>query len=60
MIFKVFVLKFLTKVAQIISNFLGYFEKPHCHVKTDVAFSWVTVGNIRLLYTSTSDHTVSH
>ena len=29
---KFLVTKFLTKVAQIICNFLGYFEKPHYHV----------------------------
>ena len=42
----VFKTKFLTKVAQIISNFLGYFGKPHLCVKTDVDTSWVTFGNI--------------
>ena len=38
--------KILTKVAQIISNFLGCFEKPHSYVKTAVGTSWVTFGDI--------------
>ena len=40
------VTKFLTNLAQIIGNFLCYFEKPHSYVKTGVATSWVTLGNI--------------
>ena len=44
-ILKFFARFFLTKVAQII-KFLGYFEKPHSYVKTAVATSWVTFGNI--------------
>ena len=35
--------KFLAKVAQMIGNFLGNFEKPHSYVKTAVAIVW---GNI--------------
>ena len=38
--------KLLTKVSHIISNFLGYFEKPHNYIKTATATSWVTFGNI--------------
>ena len=34
---KFLVTKFLAKVAQIIGNFLGNFEKPHSYVKTAVA-----------------------
>ena len=29
-----------------ISNFFGYFEKPHSYVSTAAATSWVTFGNI--------------
>ena len=29
--------KFLAKEAQMIGNFLGYFEKPHSYVKTALA-----------------------
>ena len=43
---KFLVKKFLPKVAQIISNFLGYFGQPHSYVKTDVATSWVAFWNI--------------
>ena len=38
--------KFVTKVAQIIINFLGYFKKPHSYVNTAVATSWETFRNI--------------
>ena len=34
---KFFTTKFLAKEAQIIGNFLGYFEKPHSYVKTALA-----------------------
>ena len=54
---KFLVTKFLTKVAQIISNFLGFFEQPHSYVKTDVATSWVFSETFGLLVTSTSGHT---
>ena len=40
----VFKTKFLTKVAPIISNFLGYFGKPHSYVKTAMDTFWATVG----------------
>ena len=43
---KFLVTKFPTKVTQIISNFLGYFEKPHSYVKTALATSWVTWKNL--------------
>ena len=56
-IFKVLGENFLTKVAQIISNFLGYLEQPHSYVKTDVATSWVPFVTFGLLFTSTSGHT---
>ena len=49
---KLLVTKYLAKVAQIISNFKGYFEKPHSFVKTNVATSWVTFGNIWATYYS--------
>ena len=42
---KLLVTKFLSKVAQIIGNFLGYFEKSHSFVKNYAATSWVTFGN---------------
>ena len=35
---KVFGNNFLNKVAQNIGNVLGYFEKPHCYVKTAVCY----------------------
>ena len=38
--------KFLAKVAQIISHFLGYFEKLPSYVKRAVAIFWVTFVNI--------------
>ena len=34
--------KFLVKISEIISYFLGYFEKPYSYVKSAVATSWVT------------------
>ena len=50
-ILKVLARIFLAKEAQMIGNFLGYFEKP--------AFStfWATFGKIGLLFTPTSGHT---
>ena len=39
-------IKFLTKVAQIIGNFLGYFENHHSYLKTADANFWATFGNI--------------
>ena len=50
-------IKFRSKVAQIISNFLGYFEKPHSYIKTAVATSRVTFGNILVAFAPTSGHT---
>ena len=50
--FKFLVNKFLSKVAQIISNFLGYFEKPYSYIKTAVATSRVTFGNILAAFCS--------
>ena len=47
---KFLVAKFPTEVAQIISNFLGYFEKPHSYVKTAVSTSWVTFGKIWAIF----------
>ena len=35
---------FLAKEAQMIGNFLGYFEKPHSYVKTALATFWATFG----------------
>ena len=54
---KFLVTKFLKKVAQIISNFSGYFEKPNSYVKTAMATSWVTFGNIWATFTPASGHT---
>ena len=51
--------KFLAKEAQMIGNFLGYFEKPHSYVKTALATFCATFGKIGLLFTHTSGHTAS-
>ena len=40
-----------------IGNFLGNFEKSHSYLKTAVATSWVTFGNIWATFTPTSGHT---
>ena len=53
---KFLVTKFLIKVAQIISDFLGCFEKPHSYVKIAVGTSKETFW---LLFTPTSGHTVN-
>ena len=55
--FKVLGDKISKKVAQIISNFSGYFEKPNSYVKTAMATSWVTFGNIWATFTPASGHT---
>ena len=44
--------KFLAKEAQIICNFLGYFEIPHSHVKTALATFWATFGKFRATFYS--------
>ena len=49
--------KFLAKEAQMIGNFLGYFEKPHSYVKTALATFWATFGKNYLLLIPTSGHT---
>ena len=49
--------KFLTKVAQTINNFFGYFEKPHFYVKIAVATFRATFGNSWAIFTPTSGHT---
>ena len=50
--------KFIGKEAQMIRTVLGYFEKPHSHVKTALATFlgnlWKKIG---LLFTPTSGHT---
>ena len=51
---KFLVTKFLTKLAQIISNFFGYFEKYNSYFKIYVTTYWET---FRLLLTQTSGHT---
>ena len=51
--------KSLTKVAQIIGNFLGYFEKTHSYVKTAVATFWATFGIIWATFFPTSVHTAA-
>ena len=38
--------KVLTKLAQMIGNFLGNFEKSHSFVKTTVTTFYATLGNI--------------
>ena len=50
---KFFATYFLTKVAQIISNFSGYIEKLHSYVTIAKATSWVTFGNIWATFYST-------
>ena len=50
--------QFLTKLAQIFGNFLGYFEKCHFKVKTIVSKFSATLGEIWLLSILTSGHTV--
>ena len=42
---KLLATNFLTKVAQILGDFLGYFEKPHFKVKTALTTIWATLGN---------------
>ena len=49
--------KFLAKEAQMIGNFLGYFDKSHSNVKTALTTFWATFGKIGLLFTPTSGHT---
>ena len=51
--------KFLAKEAQMIVNFLDYFEKTHSWVKTALSTFWSTFGKIGLLFTPTSGHTTS-
>ena len=41
-----------TKVAQMIGNFLGNVEKPHCYVKTAVATFGATFANIWAMFYS--------
>ena len=43
--------KFIVKEAQLIDNFLGYFEKPHSYVKTQSANFWATFAKFGLLFT---------
>ena len=40
-----------------IGNFLGYFEKPHSHVKTALATFWALFGKVSQLITRLSGHT---
>ena len=50
--------KFIVKEAQLIDNFLGYFEKPHSYAKTALATFWATFGEkIGLLFTPSSGYT---
>ena len=50
--------KFLAKEAQMIGNFLGYFEKPHSYVKKNtLATSWATFGKNWATFTPTSGYT---
>ena len=48
---------FLAKEAQMIGNFLGYFEKPHSYVKTALATFWATFGKNWTTFSPTSGHT---
>ena len=49
--------KFVTKVAQKIANFLGYFVKLHSYIKTVVATFWAILETVGLLFTPASGHT---
>ena len=48
---------FLTKVAQKIANFFGYYVKPRTYVKTFVATLWAFLETFGLLFSPTSGHT---
>ena len=48
---------FLAKEAQMIGNFLGYFEKPHSYVKTALATFLATLGKNWASFSPTSGHT---
>ena len=50
---------FTTKVAQAFCDFLSYFEKHPCSVKTVVGTCWVTFEKLGLLFILTSGHTSS-
>ena len=53
--------KFQAKEAQMIGNFLGYFEKPHCDLKTALATFWATLRKtLWLLFTSTTSGDTKH
>ena len=45
---------YLAKEAQMIGNFLGYFEKPHSYVKTALATFWATFGKNWATFSPTS------
>ena len=49
-----------TKVAQVIGNFLGYFEKSHSCVSTAASSFWVTFGKIWALFYSNTVTLPSH
>ena len=49
--------KFQAKEAQMIGNFLGYFEKPHSYVKTALATFLATFGKNWTTFSPTSGHT---
>ena len=51
------VTRFLAKEAQMIRNFLDYFENPHSYVITALSAYWATLEIIWLLFTSRSGHT---
>ena len=56
---KVMVTNFLTKIAQIYGNVLGFFQNITFLVKTTLTTITVTLENLGLLYFLTSGHTGS-
>ena len=55
---KLLATNFLAKEAQMIGNFLGYFEKSHSYFKTAFALAtfWVTFGKTWPIFSQTSGH----
>ena len=51
--------KFIVKEAQMIGNFMGYFQKPYSYLKTALATFCATLGKPLhwLLFTPTFGHT---
>ena len=56
---KFFVTKFLTKVAQFICNFFGYFEKHYSYLKTYVSNFWKHLGYFLLEHLVTLNRSIT-